>query len=1165
MASATESRPPVPPPPPASPAEGQLVNAQIQRTRRALKMVDLSTGIITLIIGVLAYVLVLAVLEHWIIPGGWSGGARIVLFAGLLFGILGYSWRVFWPLIRNPINPAYAAQTIEQSSPSLKNSLLNLLLLRNRRRQLSNQVYQAIERQAAQRLSEIPRDTTVDHSAVLRLGYILVAVVALCALYRVLSPKDFMASAARVLLPWSDVAVPSRVKILNTIPGDTSAARGDQVTVAAEITGLDEDEQVRVLFSTADQQIVGQQIFMSADEGGLRFECRMPGGVAQRDGGLQQNLTYWIEAGDARSPRYELTVFSRPTLVVQKIQYDYPDYTGYPDREEAHTGDLHAIEGTVVTLSAIANQPISSAHVDFEADGRLNNLMKAEDQQATVSFPLELRDDRRTPRHQSYVLRYTTEDGRKNELPPKYEIEVTPDYAPEIQLRFPEEEVIDVAVDEQVTIEVEAHDPDFAVRDVVLLGEVEGQQVLREILLKKNHTGRFVKQYRFTPEDLELKVGSILEYWATAADNRRPIANKATTKRRKIRVVDSGKEGEEQGENQPGENGGEDEPSEEDSQPGEDGEEGSEGEGQSSDSGQQQSEQGEGTEGEAGESGEGGAGQDAEGMEGEGEDQQQGQGGGQSQGSEGQEDSDANSEGGAGGESSDNQDDNSSEENASDQPGGSQSGEGGGNQEKVSPEGDEDGKAFDRIAEHFEEQEGESDQEGQEGQEGEATEQEQGEGESSGDGQSKQKGGDTTDGKPDPDQSGEANEEEAEQGETQGADGQQKDSQGEGAAGEQAPEQDGPGEQEGEQSEADDSAEGQMSKEQGDPGEGENPGENEGTTAADEGKKPDEKEGEQPAGEKQNDQEAPAEGQGQSESDTEGSQGGDRSGEGQEGAGQQADAEGKGGAGEHQAADEGAGKSEESGDGETSSKPGDDQQAEGETGESSKNKPGEGSEQAEGGKESDQEGGQQGEQSANPQGESEGKEPTGDQPTGEQPGEGNSDSGQQPTDQQSNTDQQPSQSPDPQSAGEGSGNNSSPPPAGETLPGDEANLDYAKKQTDLILDKLEDQVKKKEVDEGLLEKLGWSQEELRRFVDRWKGLKTEAEGNGANAEEAQQELDDALRSLGLGKDRRTGFQSKTAKDMFRDLQDAPRVRTPLEYQDRLRGYIKGTATGDVEE
>ena len=479
--------------PKGTPPAEQLVDAQIRRTVRALKLVDVTVGMLTLASCVLMFLLVAALLEHWIVPGGWNWAMRSLLFSVLLLGVVWQSWRVIWPLVSRSINPAYAAQTIEQGSPSLKNSLLNLLLLRNRKRHLSRQVYQAIEQQAAQRLSEVSTDVSLDRSAILRWGYFLLAIVALCALYRILSPKNLFTSAERVLAPWSEVAAPSRVQLSNITPGNTSVARGEQLEITAEVLRLEPDEQVRVLYSTTDQQIVDRELVLAASSGGIEFRGNLPGRRAMGSGnGVQQDLVYWLEAGDARSPKYRVTVFARPTLVVQEIRYEYPAYTGYPSRQESHTGDIRAIEGTRVTLVAEANKAISSAHVDFEADGKKDLLMKSGDTTATVTFPLQLRGDRRTPLHSSYVLRYVTEEGHGNHLPPKYQIDVTPDYAPEVQLLVPEEETINVRIDQPVVFEVEARDPDFALSRAVIQGTRAGKPILKKSLLEQQHTGRFV-------------------------------------------------------------------------------------------------------------------------------------------------------------------------------------------------------------------------------------------------------------------------------------------------------------------------------------------------------------------------------------------------------------------------------------------------------------------------------------------------------------------------------------------------------------------------------------------------------------------------------------------------------------------------------------------------
>ncbi|MBA3480176.1 MAG: hypothetical protein H0T51_00040, partial [Pirellulales bacterium] len=236
-----------PPSKPLSPAlvdSEHYIDDQIRRTRRALKLVDLAAGLITLAIGLLAFVLLAAVLDHWVVPGGLNTAGRGLVFGLMLLAVAWYGWRQFVPLLRS-INPVYAAHTIERSTPSLKNSLLNLLMFRTHRQQMSSRVYHALEQQAAQRLSTATLDTAIDRSALLRLGYALLLIIAVCAAYAVLSPKNMAVSAARVLAPWSDLAPPSRVKILDVKPGATSVARGELLEISAEVNGLHADESVR--------------------------------------------------------------------------------------------------------------------------------------------------------------------------------------------------------------------------------------------------------------------------------------------------------------------------------------------------------------------------------------------------------------------------------------------------------------------------------------------------------------------------------------------------------------------------------------------------------------------------------------------------------------------------------------------------------------------------------------------------------------------------------------------------------------------------------------------------------------------------------------------------------------------------------------------------------
>jgi len=92
--------------------------------------------------------------------------------------------------------------------------------------------------------------------------------------------------------------------------------------------------------------------------------------------------------------------------------------------------------------------------------------------------------------------------------------------------------------------------------------------------------------------------------------------------------------------------------------------------------------------------------------------------------------------------------------------------------------------------------------------------------------------------------------------------------------------------------------------------------------------------------------------------------------------------------------------------------------------------------------------------------------------------------------------------------------------------------------------------------------LGWSEADLRKFVDRWKERKKAAERDDASADAAKRELDEALRSLGL----RHGQlkQGAVQDDTMRDLREGYRGPVPLEYQERLRAYNQGVSRGQPD-
>ena len=525
----------------------QALNAQVRSTQRHVKTVELISCVLTLSCGLLGYLVVLALVDHWIVDLGIAGRALALL--ALLAGCGWFVARNLLPLIWHPINPVYAAREIELACPSLKNRLINLLLLRAEPRNTPAAVFQTLEQQVERNLATVAIDSVVDRSRVIRLAWVLTAIVVFIGGYKVVSPKDPLRSISRVLAPWADLARPSRVQILDVTPGSTTAFPGQRVTIRAqiEVHGISTPAPLHVVYATQDGSIVNQSIALRESADGQRYEATLP----ESADGLQQSLRYHLEAGDARSPDFLIDLLPAPTIDVERIEYEFPAYTAKPRSTLANQGDIQALEGTRVTIFAKANQPLRSATLEFDPSSRTAAMsetrsgsgasregrstprstinMRVDDRTATCSFDLKLDAERRKPFAATYQLRMETTQGHANERPIVHTIQVVPDLPPEIEILQPQQDLIEVPEDGSMRIEVRAIDPDFGLRRIQLRAVSGAQEVLNTHLLDAAPTapGQNVVDYRLVPRKLMLQAGDEISYWAIAEDGRTAVGSTA--------------------------------------------------------------------------------------------------------------------------------------------------------------------------------------------------------------------------------------------------------------------------------------------------------------------------------------------------------------------------------------------------------------------------------------------------------------------------------------------------------------------------------------------------------------------------------------------------------------------------------------------------------------
>ena len=230
------------------------------------------------------------------------------------------------------------------------------------------------------------------------------------------------------------------------------------------------------------------------------------------------------------------------------------------------TGDIRAVEGTQVTIHALANQPIASAYLDLGGDGRHKQPMQVTSggsgQRASATITLALNDERTAPVFSHYLVRFVTDRGHENREPIRYRIDVTPDPSPEVQVLRPDKVEAAVPLNSPVAFELEASDELYGLADLRIVANVGGEPAFRRnrsVSRDDPSAARLVHKQverldRITLAGGEkLKAGDVIEYWAEAVDNKAPKPNVTRTEVRKLVIVEP-KQDQNRNQQQPQEN-----------------------------------------------------------------------------------------------------------------------------------------------------------------------------------------------------------------------------------------------------------------------------------------------------------------------------------------------------------------------------------------------------------------------------------------------------------------------------------------------------------------------------------------------------------------------------------------------------------------------------------
>ncbi|QDT07698.1 hypothetical protein K227x_61260 [Rubripirellula lacrimiformis] len=503
-------------------------------TRRSLKLVLITIGCL------LAWVMV----DQWVYSPGPV--ARCVVGFGLWAAAITYVVRVIYPMLGNRILPEYAARSLERDIPDLRQSLVSYVTLRQASPAsgLQGRVVRSIGASTAKRLAShdaLPAEATGTMA-----WWIATAVgMLLLVIYAVVSPKNTLQSAVRVVAPLASIDAPRRVSITQVSPGDVEAIAGRSVDVSAMIRGMRDDEEPTVQWELASES---RQASMQIDEAS---GSRQHVGTVALPYSAAGSVAYRIVAGDAVAGPFHLNVRDIPVVKLDSVRYQPPNYTAETPYTRT-SGSITAIDGTAIQIHATVNRPVERAVIEFNPRP-LGDVVRATAGVAemeidgsgtsiTASFRMKgARGRSSAVELDSYRIRVWDDSDQTNPDPIIYPIRVLADLPPDVAIVMPVQSPKDVPINAQQMIEVHAADPDYGLQEIRLevrsgldlidtpvlwrAGQDDANRAGQSGAANVRVQGNQVCEYRLRPggqvrDGLGLRIGDTVQVIAVAIDNR---------------------------------------------------------------------------------------------------------------------------------------------------------------------------------------------------------------------------------------------------------------------------------------------------------------------------------------------------------------------------------------------------------------------------------------------------------------------------------------------------------------------------------------------------------------------------------------------------------------------------------------------------------------------
>src|SRR5215813_3917128 len=281
-------------------------------------------------------------------------------------------WRLLIVPLKRSVSDPQLARLIEEKY-ELSDRLVTAVEFADEGKNASSAIVDRLVKDAGQRSAKVDADRVVDIRRSWAYGASAAMCLAVFGLLMYSGPAPLSAGMSDLLGSLGGASANSM--FITVVPGTALVPRGSDFKIKATLKGFD-SEGAQLFFRKQD----------SSTWSALQMEpARNEGEFTYTMFNIQDAGSYYIEAGNIRSPEFVLTVADLPYVKQMDLVLTFPAYTRLQPKKIENGGEVAALKGTMVRVTAhMTGQPKSASLV--LNDGTRIEMTAGPDDQYTAQF-----------------------------------------------------------------------------------------------------------------------------------------------------------------------------------------------------------------------------------------------------------------------------------------------------------------------------------------------------------------------------------------------------------------------------------------------------------------------------------------------------------------------------------------------------------------------------------------------------------------------------------------------------------------------------------------------------------------------------------------------------------------------------------------------------------